>query len=168
MKTKKSNQGGGNSEGGRRLNPGGEDSRRWWQRGLLMFSLWIFWWVSWFSLNLVLGVCWVFHFLLLDVFSLDVTNGSEREQNPNTQKPWNLNTKNKTPNILDLKWETNAENRINRVIKQTPKRCSFGNKGRKNKKAITKSRTWANWRQARVLAARILGTLLKYFIQIII
>ena len=38
-----------------------------------------------------------------------------------------------------LKWETNAENRINnRVIKQTPKRRSFGNKERKNKKAITK------------------------------
>ena len=34
---------------------------------------------------------------------------------------------------------TNAENRINnRVIKQTPKRRSFGNKERKNKKAITK------------------------------
>ena len=82
------------------------------------------------------------------MFSLDVANGNEREQ---TQM-----------------WETNDENRINRVIKQTPKRCSFGNKGRKNKKAITKSRTWANWRQARVLAARILGTLLKYFIQIII
>ena len=65
-------------------------------------------------------------------------------------------------------WETNAENRINRVIKHTPKRCSFGNKERKNKKAITKGRTWADWSQARVLAARIPGTLLKYFIQIII
>ena len=76
---------------------------------------------SWFSLNLVLDVCWVFHFLLLDVFSLDVANGSEREQNPNTEKPWNPNMKKKTQNILDLKWVTNAENRINRVIKQTPK-----------------------------------------------
>ena len=33
-----------------------------------------------------------------------------------------------------------TENRI-RVIKQTPKQHSFGNKERKNKKAITKGRT---------------------------
>ena len=43
-----------------------------------------------------------------------------------------------------LKWETNAENRINMVIKQTQKQRSFGNKERKNKKAITKGRTWAD------------------------
>ena len=146
MKTKKSNQGGGNSEGGRRLNPGGEDSRRWWQRGLLMFSLWIFWWVSWFSLNLVLGVGFSF---LASWCSLLMLPTKVKE--------------NKTQ-----MWETNAENRINRVIKHTPKRCSFGNKERKNKKAITKGRTWVDWSQARVLAARIPGTLLKYFIQIII
>ena len=65
-------------------------------------------------------------------------------------------------------WETNAENKINRVIKQTPKRRSFGNKERKNKKGITKGRTWADWRQACLFAARIPGTLLKYFVQIII
>ena len=37
------------------------------------------------------------------------------------------NREKRTAAVEDLKWETNAENRINRAIKQTPKRRSFGN-----------------------------------------
>ena len=58
----------------------------------------------------------------------------QKERDGEEENDWRGKGEKRTAVVEDLKWETNAENRINRVIKQTPKWCSFGNKERKYKK----------------------------------
>ena len=144
----------------RRLNPAGEGSKQRRQRGLLMFSLWIFGWVSWFLFMILSKSCsWCllgFSFLASWCFLSWCCQWKWERTKP---KHPTLKPKHEEQNPKYIRLE-NAENRINRVIKRLLTH-SFGNKERKNKKAITKGRTWTDWRQVHVLAARILETLLK-------
>ena len=64
----------------------------------------------------------------------------QKERDGEEENDWRGKGEKRTAVVEDLKWETNAKNRINRVIKQTPKWRSFGNKERKNKRAIIKGR----------------------------